>query len=298
MTASMPITSKADRSAPEAANSGRTGQDGVARPRRAEEAAAMEPVAPSVGWGVTHLYFRVDPGRAPAPGQAGKELVAAIDAFEAEPDHQALCSLVLGLKADLGVMTLGPNLTRHEALARALRGLPALEPAYSFVSLTETSEYMETLEDARARLLGQGAEHLEERLAKAEERLARYREDKLHPRLPRRAVLAFYPMSKAREPGANWYRLPFEERRRLMGGHGKVGRRYSGRVLQLVSGATGLDDFEWGVTLLADDLAAIKQIVYEMRFDEVTASYGRFGPFLVGLTCPAADFPDRLGLVG
>ncbi len=257
----------------------------------------MEPVTPSVGWGVTHLYFRVVPGRDPEPGQAGKELVAALEAFTADGDHQVLCSLVLGLKADLGVMALGPDLGRHQALARALTALPALQPGYSFVSLTETSEYMETVEDARARLLAEGGDRLEERLAKAGERLERYRQDKLQPRLPRRRVLAFYPMSKAREPGANWYQLPFGERRALMHGHGKVGRRYTGRVLQLVTGATGLDDFEWGVTLLADDLAAIKEIVYEMRFDPVTAGYGRFGPFLVGLTCPPGELPARLGLV-
>ena len=258
----------------------------------------MEPVVPSRGWGVTHLFFRVHPGRVPEPGQAGKELVAALESFEAAADHQVLCSLVLGLKADLGVMALGPDLTRHEQLGRSLRALPALEPAYSFVSMTEVSEYMETVEEARARLLADGGGRVEERLAKAAERLAAQREDRLHPRLPRRAVLAFYPMSKAREPGANWYRLPFQERRQLMGGHGKVGRRYSGRVLQLVTGATGLDDHEWGVTLLADDPTAIKEIVYEMRFDEVTAGYGRFGPFLVGLTCAPADLPARLGLAG
>jgi hydrogen peroxide-dependent heme synthase len=258
----------------------------------------VEPVVPSRGWGVTHLFFRVHPGRVPEPGQAGKELVAALESFEAAADHQVLCSLVLGLKADLGVMALGPDLTRHEQLARSLRALPALEPAYSFVSMTEVSEYMETVEEARARLLADGGGRVEQRLAKAAERLAAQREDRLHPRLPRRAVLAFYPMSKAREPGANWYRLPFQERRQLMGGHGKVGRRYSGRVLQLVTGATGLDDHEWGVTLLADDPTAIKEIVYEMRFDEVTAGYGRFGPFLVGLTCAPADLPARLGLAG
>jgi hydrogen peroxide-dependent heme synthase len=257
----------------------------------------MEPVTPSVGWGVTHLYFRVVPSRDPDPGQAGKELIAALEAFAADPDHQVLCSLVLGLKADLGVMALGPDLGRHQALARALTALPALEPGYSFVSVTEISEYSETVEDARARLLAAGGDRLEERLARATGRIERDRQDKLHPRLPRRAVLAFYPMSKAREPGANWYKLPFAERHSLMHGHGKVGRRYTGRVLQLITGATGLDDHEWGVTLLADDLAAVKEIVYDMRFDEVTAAYGRFGPFLVGLTCEVADLPARLGLV-
>jgi hydrogen peroxide-dependent heme synthase len=264
----------------------------------------MEPVVPSTGWGVTHLFFRVQPSRSPDPGQAGKELVAWLDAFAAAPDHQALCASMLGLKADLGVMAIGPDLARHEALARSLRAIGPLEPVYSFVSLTEVSEYMETEEDIRTRLLAQagsseragGAGDLEERVAKATERLAGQREDRLHPRLPRRAVLAFYPMSKARDPGANWYKLPFQERRELMHGHGKVGRRYTGRVLQLVTGSTGLDDHEWGVTLLADDLAAIKEVVYDMRFDEVTASYGRFGAFLVGLTCDPADLPARLGL--
>jgi hydrogen peroxide-dependent heme synthase len=264
----------------------------------------MEPVVPSTGWGVTHLFFRVQPSRSPDPGQAGKELVAALDAFTAAPDHQVLCVSVLGLKADLGVMAIGPDLARHEALARSLRAVGPLEPVYSFLSLTEVSEYMETEEEIRARLLAQagsleeagGAEDPQDRLARATQRLAGQREDRLHPRLPRRAVLAFYPMSKARDPGANWYKLPFEERRELMHGHGKVGRRYTGRVLQLVTGSTGLDDYEWGVTLLGDDLTAIKEVVYDMRFDEVTAAYGRFGPFLVGLTCDPAELPARLGL--
>jgi hydrogen peroxide-dependent heme synthase len=263
----------------------------------------MDPVSPSVGWGVTHLYYRVDPGRCPDPALAGKQLVAALDGFAAAPDHQVLCCAVLGLKADLGVMALGPDLGRHDALARALAaGMAgaALQPAYSYVSLTETSEYMETPEAVRARVTAEAGdgdpEELARRLRVASERLEKYREDKLHPRLPAKAVLAFYPMSKAREPGANWYQLPFDQRRQLMGGHAKVGRRYHGRVLQLVTGSTGLDEHEWGVTLLADDLAAIKEIVYDMRFDEVTAVYGRFGPFLVGLTCAPAELPQRLGL--
>ncbi|HZD69308.1 MAG TPA: chlorite dismutase family protein [Actinomycetes bacterium] len=252
---------------------------------------------PSVGWAVTHLYFRVHPSRCPDAGQAGKELTAALERFEAAADHQVLCSSVLGLKADLGVMALGPDLTRHGTLARTLGAMPALEPAYSFFSMTETSEYMETLDGVRQRLEAQGVtEGLEERIAKAAERIAKQREDRLRPRLPRKALLAFYPMSKARESGANWYKLPFGQRRELMNGHGKIGRRYTGRVLQLVTGATGLDDFEWGVTLLADDLTWIKEIVYEMRFDEVTASYGRFGGFWIGLTCSPAELPQRLGL--
>jgi hydrogen peroxide-dependent heme synthase len=110
-------------------------------------------------------------------------------------------------------------------------------------------------------------------------------------------VIAFYPMLKARRPDANWYDLPFEERRRLMAGHARVGRRYAGRILQLITGSTGLDDWEWGVTLLADDPVAVKEIVYEMRFDPVSSRYGEFGPFWTGLVMPARAAFERTGLV-
>ena len=109
-------------------------------------------------------------------------------------------------------------------------------------------------------------------------------------------AIAFYPMSKTRTPGANWFMLPFEERKELMGGHARVGRKYAGRILQLITGSTGLDDYEWGVTLFADDPVAIKEIVYEMRFDEVSAAYADFGPFAVGLVLTPAELASRLGL--
>jgi peroxiredoxin len=254
----------------------------------------MEPLVPSAGWGVTHIYHRVRPGS----GDAGKALVAALDAFAGTDRHQVLTSTVLGAKADLGVMAIGPDLRAHDTLSRSLGALSGtLEPVFSYFSLTETSEYMATVEQTRARMLTEhGPDGLDERMAEATARLERYRNDKLYPLLPVRPVLAFYPMSKARDQGANWYKLPFEDRRRLMSGHAAVGRRYAGRILQLVTGSTGLDDWEWGVTLLADDITAVKEIVYEMRFDEVTADYGRFGPFFVGLTCPPEELPDRLGL--
>ncbi len=103
-------------------------------------------------------------------------------------------------------------------------------------------------------------------------------------------------MSKRRAEGANWYALSFEERRELMQGHARVGRSYAGRVLQLITGSTGIDDWEWGVTLLADDPATIKEIVYGMRFDDVSARYGEFGPFYVGLVMDPADAFARAGL--
>ena len=107
--------------------------------------------------------------------------------------------------------------------------------------------------------------------------------------------VCFYPMSKRREATRNWYALPYEERYRLMEGHGRVGRNYKGRVVQLVTGSTGLDDWEWGVTLFAEDQAAIKECVHEMRFDEASAVYAEFGPFYVGLLAPVEEVLARAG---
>ena len=103
-------------------------------------------------------------------------------------------------------------------------------------------------------------------------------------------------MSKRRAAEANWYELSFEDRKELMSGHARVGRTYAGRVLQLITGSTGIDDWEWGVTLFADDIVALKEIVYEMRFDPVSARYGEFGPFFTGLVLPPVDACVRVGL--
>ncbi len=224
-----------------------------------------DPISPSEGWAVIHLFLRVRPGADP------EAVSRAVKACQAD-DHQVLAFAVLGHKADVGIMALGPDVWRLQGLQAELVAA-GLEVAWSYVSLTEVSEY------AR----GMPPERLEPRL---------------HPRLPPagKNFICFYPMSKRRGEAHNWYGLPYEEREQLMFGHGRKGREYAGRVLQLITGSTGLDDFEWGVTLLADDLSAIKEVVYDMRFDEVTASYGRFGPFLVGLTCEPAELPERLGL--
>jgi chlorite dismutase len=128
--------------------------------------------------------------------------------------------------------------------------------------------------------------------------MAHYLEHRLYPRLPAKRLLCFYPMSKRRAPGENWYSLPFEQRKELMAGHARVGRKYAGRILQLITGSTGIDDWEWGVTLLADDPVALKEIVYEMRFDPVSAQYAEFGPFVTGLVLDPAGACLRAGLRG
>jgi chlorite dismutase len=227
----------------------------------------MEQVVPSEGWGVLHLFYKVDRARAETEPGGAKRVLDAVASLEAD-DHQVLVFTVLGHKAELGVMALGPDVARLQAFQQELAAAP-LTLEWSYVSLTERSEYTEDEERARARL---------------------------YPKLPRKQAICFYPMSKRRDPGANWYALPFEERKQLMGGHARVGREYAGRVLQLITGSTGLDDWEWGVTLLADDPAALKEIVYDMRFDEVSARYAEFGPFVTGFLLEPAEALRRVGM--
>jgi chlorite dismutase len=225
-------------------------------------------VNPSIGWGVLHLFFSVDRDRAGEEPGAAKRIVDAVQSLEAD-GHQVLTFAVLGHKADLGVMALGPDLARLQQFEQDLAAAGPLVPEWSYVSLTEASEY--TTDEERAR-------------------------QRLYPELPPKRAICFYPMSKRREGADNWYSLPFDARKELMGGHARVGRTYAGRVVQLITGSTGLDDWEWGVTLLADDPAALKEIVYEMRFDEVSARYGEFGPFFTGLLLPPAAALERVGL--
>jgi chlorite dismutase len=123
-------------------------------------------------------------------------------------------------------------------------------------------------------------------------------EARLHPRLPPEGkhAICFYPMSKRRNVGQNWYTLPYDERRELMYGHGAKGREYAGRILQLITGSTGVDDHEWGVTLFAADPLDLKRCVYEMRFDPASAVYAEFGPFVTGLVAPVDEVLSRVGL--
>jgi len=274
---------------------------------------ARESVESDSGWGVLHLFFRVDHARAEQEPGGAKRVLDAIAALTAPapegPDaqpavpHQALTFVTLGHKADLGVMAVGPDLSRLHAFQVELERAP-LVPTWSYVSMTETSEYASTEDDERARL---GAEdgitdpaEVEALLVVWRERIAHYRAQRVHPTLPRRRTICFYPMSKRRGGpaggGDNWYALPFDERKRLMAGHARVGRGYAGRVTQLITGSTGLDDWEWGVTLFADDPGDLKEIVYEMRFDEVSARYAEFGPFVTGLLLEPADALGRVGL--
>jgi len=259
----------------------------------------FQPVELSVGWGVLHLFYRVDRARADAEPRGAKRVLDAVGRLTADGVHQVLCFTVLGHKADLGIMALGPDLARLQAFQHEIAEAP-LVPTWSYVSLTELSEYGATEDDERTRLRDDEGvtdpTDLAARLTVWSDRMAHYRENRIHPQLPLKRSICFYPMSKRRAADANWYELDFDARKQLMAGHARVGRTYAGRVLQLITGSTGLDDWEWGVTLLADDVVALKEIVYEMRFDEVSARYAEFGPFITGLIAPPAEVLASVGV--
>jgi hydrogen peroxide-dependent heme synthase len=224
-----------------------------------------EPISPSTGQGVLHLFCAVTPLADP------DAITAAVKAAEAEGD-QVVTVAVLGHKADLGFMALGPDLWRLRRLQTALAEA-GLDVVDSYVSLTEISEYAQGVPDE-------------------------LKQARLFPQLPPEGKRAwcFYPMSKRRNVDQNWYTLPYDERHSLMMGHGKSGRTFAGRVLQVITGSTGLDDYEWGVTLFAVNPDDLKEVVYTMRYDEASALYAEFGSFYTGLVAPIDDLLRELGL--
>jgi hydrogen peroxide-dependent heme synthase len=169
-----------------------------------------------------------------------------------------------------------------------------LEPASSYVSVVELGMYEATV-IFHAKLAERGIRpHSPEWQQAVDAELETQRRkmaQRLYPSIPERRYLCFYPMNKKRDEEKNWYQLSMEERRRLMHEHGLIGRRYAGQVTQIISGSMGLDDWEWGVDLFADDPMVFKRLIYEMRFDEASAVYALFGPFFVGLRVA----PHKLG---
>jgi peroxiredoxin len=226
---------------------------------------AHGPLEPSEGWGVLHLFCRL------GPATDGEAITSAVKRAETD-GHQVVPFAVLGHKADLGFMAIGPDLWQLRGLQRDLQAA-GLEIADSYVSLTEVSEYAKGVPDKAKR-------------------------ERLYPALPPAGMpaLCFYPMSKRRNVGQNWYTVPYEERLQLMYDHGKSGRAFAGRVLQLVTGSTGLDDYEWAVTLFGVHPDDLKECVHTMRFDAASAHYADFGPFITGLIAPLDELLRRVGI--
>jgi peroxiredoxin len=225
------------------------------------------------GWYALHDFRSIDwtawkQLSAEQRAQAEDELYTFLhewNAIEQEKKGSTAFYSVVGQKADLVFMHLRETLEELNELENAFNKSAFAQytiPVYSYVSVVELSNYMAK----------EGVDPME-----VPEVVAR-----LKPTLPKTKHICFYPMNKRRSGSDNWYMLSMEERRKMMHSHGMIGRSYAGRVKQIITGSVGLDDWEWGVTLFADDALTFKKLVYEMRFDEVSARYGDFGSFYVG----------------
>jgi hydrogen peroxide-dependent heme synthase len=261
------------------------------------------------GWHVLHLFYRVEYGQwqlltSEERLSAKTNLSKLIQEIRALPSTQILTFSIVSPKADIGLMLLTDDLHAANSIEKKLSlslGPDVLTPVFSFYSLTERSEYTTTEADYGASLTAEkGIAPESPEFAQAMEefrnRIQKYLRDRLYPNMPDWPVFCFYPMTKRREAAQNWYMLSFEQRKELMLGHAKIGRQYAGKVRQLITGSTGLDDAEWGVSLFANDVFEIKSIVSEMRFDAVTAQYVDFGEFYVGLQLALDDLFRRIQL--
>jgi hydrogen peroxide-dependent heme synthase len=222
--------------------------------------------------------------------EQGSSLATSPGTSGAGAGQSALYSL-LGHKGDLMFVHFRggfEELNRAELQIAQLRLSDYLEPATSYLSVIELGLYESSVKTYRE-LAEQGLEpHSDEWKQAIHETLARQKEamrPRLFPEIPKRRYVSFYPMDRRRGEDKNWYTLPIEERARQMYEHGQVGRRYAGEVTQIITGSIGFDDWEWGVDLFADDPLVFKKLIYEMRFDEVSAVYAQFGHFYVGVRC-------------
>jgi len=224
-----------------------------------------DPVSPSVGLGVLHLFFKLGP-------RSDRAAVEAAVVEATQGGDQVIPVAMLGHKADLGLMVLSKDQWRLRNLQTALCAA-SLDLVDSYVSMTEISEYAAGVPEEMRNM-------------------------RLYPQLPPedKQAWCFYPMSKRRNIDQNWFTLDFDKRKELMYEHGASGRKFAGRVLQVITGSTGVDDYEWGVTLFCVHPDDLKEVVYTMRFDEASAVYAEFGPFYSGIVDELGTVLDRIGL--
>jgi hydrogen peroxide-dependent heme synthase len=254
------------------------------------------------GWYALHEMYAVDWPRwnALADGEraaAIEEAGALLEAQSQVADGQTGCWSLLTQKGDLCLLHWRRDLESLRAAEAAFsrtRLRAALLPTYSYLSVIELGTY-ELAGHAASRLKSRGIEPGSSGYEAAlENDMKQLAAPRLFPKIPAGRYLSFYPMSKRRGEHVNWFDLPAAERAALMRGHGEIGRRWAGRVTQVISGSVGLDDWEWGVTLFADDPLVFKKLIYEMRFDPASSRYALFGPFYVGIRFRPAALGDVL----
>lgn len=279
------------------------------RPHSPAQPLPEPTVLTAEGWHCLHIYYQVDRLALSHLSHeeilAGAQDIAAIldPTSELAPERMQSFA-VSGHRADFGLMLLDHDPLKidsvHQRLSATRIGV-ALKPAYSFVSITEVSEYVPTLDQYSEKLRRDGTSPEDPGYAAKvrayEQRLPMMNKQRLYPDFPDWPVHCFYPMNKIRDPQANWYLEPFSKRSALMSEHATSGIKFAGRVSQLITASTGFDDWEWGVTLWSRAPEYIKEIVYTMRFDRASAKYAEFGSFYIGYVMPAEAILKHLQII-
>ncbi|HUB51750.1 MAG TPA: hydrogen peroxide-dependent heme synthase [Terracidiphilus sp.] len=260
------------------------------------------------GSGVLHQFFRFDWKRWWNTPDADRERIAEEatrllgDLERAIGDAHVRSALYsqLGHKGDLILVHFRDNFGALNQVELDLARNPLYEfliQVHSYVSIVELGLYestRKTYEEAAAKGLEINSPEWQSEVQSTVERQSRAMAPRLYPSVPETKYFCFYPMDRKRGEQVNWYKVPFEDRQKMMHDHGLIGRRYGYQVKQIISGSIGLDDWEWGVDLFSDDPVAFKKLIYEMRFDEVSASYALFGQFFVGIRLPVEKLPAWL----
>jgi peroxiredoxin len=228
------------------------------------------------------------------------EAAGVLGRMEQNSDGQSALFSLLGHKGDLMLVHFRRSfdeLNLAELQLAQLRLSDYLEPTTSYLSVIELGLYESTIKayrDLKDRGIEAQSEDWKREIAEVLARQKEAMHPRLFPEMPKHRYVSFYPMDRRRGEVKNWYSLPIEERARQMNEHGLIGRRYAGEVRQIITGSIGFDDWEWGVDLFADDPLVFKKLIYEMRFDEVSAVYALFGQFYLGVRCPAAELGKLL----
>ncbi|QDT11717.1 hydrogen peroxide-dependent heme synthase [Stieleria marina] len=275
------------------------------RPGRPTEPLPEPSTVPITGWHCGHYFYRF---RRESLGHrlgkaAQQQFHDALHPSEGNAPERLAAYWTSGHRADFCIMVMDPDPAKVDAVHQAIMA-PGIgqyiEPTWSFVSMSEVSEYVPTLDGFRQRLIDGGADpdsdELSAKVSAYERRLPMMNQQRLQPEFPEWPAACFYPMNKSRVVGANWFTERFSRRNSMMAEHAQSGMAFAGKVSQLISVGVGLDDWEWMVTLWSRNPEYLKEIVYKMRFDIASAKYAEFGPFYVGYNANAQEILEHCRL--
>jgi chlorite dismutase len=268
------------------------------------QAAALPAVPLTIeGSSVLHQMFRFrwpEWKKLPSPQrhEIAHETTLALERLEQRKESASAVYTILGHKADVMVVHFRPSFDELKEAELEIDRLPIsdfLEPTSSYLSVVELGLYdstVKTYNSLAQRGIQPFSPEWDAEIADVVERQREAMRPRLYPEIPPHRYICFYPMDRKRGEGKNWYQESMTDRQRMMHEHGMIGRRYAGDVRQIITGSIGFDDWEWGVDLFAENPLVFKKLIYEMRFDEVSAVYALFGTFYVGIRCRAPQIRD------